>query len=87
MLTPKELASVHELFQNILACRFVTPFALRKERRALSVVDNQIDLFLRTRPIVRSPPTANCCRHHTKFARACEFVHVLSAYKLKDRTM
>ena len=30
MLSPKELASVHELFQNILAYRFVTPFALCK---------------------------------------------------------
>ena len=30
MLPPKELASVHELFQNVLVYRFVTPFALCK---------------------------------------------------------
>ena len=38
MLPPKELASVHELFQNILAYRFIAPFALRKQRSALVIV-------------------------------------------------
>ena len=83
MLPSKELASVHELFQNVLAYRLVTPFALCKERRALSVVDNQIDLFLRARPIVRSPPAAHRCRNHIKLARARKLVHILPANKLK----
>ena len=56
MLLPKELASVHELFQNILAHRFIAPFALRKQRSALAIVNNQVDFFLRMRTIIRPPP-------------------------------
>ena len=45
MLPPKELASVHELFQNILAYRFIAPFALRKQRSALAIVNNLSDFI------------------------------------------
>ena len=86
MLPPKELASVHELFQNILAYRFIAPFALRKQRSALAIVNNQVDFFLRMRAIVRPPPAPDARRNHIELARARKFVHVLPAYKLKDRT-
>lgn len=70
MLPPKELASVHELFQNILAYRFIVPFALRKQRSALVIVNNQVEFFLRMRAIIRPPPAPNACRNHIELARA-----------------
>ena len=86
VLPPKELASMHELLQHVFAHRFIAPFAFRKQRSALAIVNNQVDFFLRMRAIIRPPPAPNACRNHIKLARPREFVHVLSAYKLKDRT-
>lgn len=70
ILPPKELASVHELLQHVLAYRFVTPFALRKQRSALAIVNNQVDFFLRMRAIIRPPPAADARRNHIELARA-----------------
>ena len=77
---------MHELLQHVFARRFIAPFALRKQRSALAIVNNQVDFFLRMRAIVRPPPAPDTRRNHIELARAREFVHVLSAYNLKDRT-
>ena len=53
VLPPKELASVYELLQHVFARRFIAPFALRKQRSALAIVNNQVDFFLRMCAIVR----------------------------------
>ena len=37
------------------------------------------------RAIIRPPPAPDARRNHIELARSREFVHVLSAYKLKDR--
>ena len=45
MLPSKELASVHELLQHVFAHRFIAPFALRKQRSALAIVNNLSDFI------------------------------------------
>lgn len=53
ILPSKELTSIHELLQHVSTRRFIAPFALRKQRGALAIVNNQVDFFLRMRAIIR----------------------------------
>ena len=70
ILPSKELALMHELLQHVFAHRFIAPFALRKQRSALAIVNNQVDFFLRMRAIIRPPPAPDARRNHIELARA-----------------
>lgn len=86
MLPSKELASVHELLQHVFARRFIAPFALRKQRsgpRHRQQSSRFLPAYACDYP---SPTSARRSPEPHRAGRAREFVHVLSAYKLKDRT-
>ncbi len=86
MLPPKELASMHELLQHVFAHRFIAPFAFRKQRSALAIVNNQVDFFSCVCVRLSVPTSAQRLPEPHQAGPPREFVHVLSAYKLKDRT-